>query len=143
MYSRMPLCGLLDSVQDPMLALQMSIALPVFAGVFSAWLGPGEPGIKGWRGLDVAAAAAQGMPGCLEGSGSCQVPGAEGSLCFRTLEAGELSCRVDTNPLRDTVSPGYHLGSCSAADAFGWEMQHQKSTLLESKWLWNSCTMAK
>ena len=57
-----------------------------------------------------------------EGRGSCQMPGFEGSLCFTALETSELSCRVDTNPLRDTVSSGYHLSSCSAADAFHWEM---------------------
>lgn len=78
-----------------------------------------------------------------EGRGSCQAPGFEGSLCLMALEAPELSCRVDTNPLRDTVSSGHHLGSCSAADAFHWERQHQKSMLLDSKWLWSSCATAK
>lgn len=99
---------------------------------------PGWPrgGLTWWRwGLGVPAAAGRGMPGCLRGQG--ELPGAS-----RDSQGPKLSCRVDTNPLRDNVSSGYHSGSCSAAEAFHWEMQHQKSMLLDSKWLWNSCTGA-
>lgn len=36
MYCRIPLCALLNRVQDSTLVLQMPVVSPVFAGVFSA-----------------------------------------------------------------------------------------------------------
>lgn len=117
-------------------ACAVDVASSVFAGVFSVW---GPPKLTG-VGLDVTAAAAagRGLPGCLRGQG--ELPGAWFGGQPVLLETGELSCRVDTKPLRDTVSPGCHLGSYSAADAFHWETHHQTSMLLDSKWLWSSCT---
>lgn len=121
-------------MQDSLVVPQAPRAPSAFAGVLGARLTPG--GLTWWRwGLGVPAAAGQGMPGCLRGQG--ELPGAS-----RDSQGPKLSCRVDTNPLRDNVSSGYHSGSCSAAEAFHWEMQHQKSMLLDSKWLWNSCTGA-
>lgn len=95
-------------------------------------VGPGCPSSRSHRSRHARLPArAGGAAGGLFG-GQPVLPGSQN---------GELSCGVDTNPLRDNVS-GYHSGSCSAAEAFHWEMQHQKSMLLDSKWLWNSCTGA-
>lgn len=63
--------------------------------------------------------------------------------------AGELPGASDSRDLSSAagwtqtlLTDNVSSGSCSAAEAFHWEMQQQKSMLLDSKWLWNSCTGA-
>lgn len=122
---------------DSVLVLRTPTACPAFAGL----AGP----LSEWRwglGAAAAAGAGRGRPGCLRGPGEQLGPLREGSLSSATRGNAQLSCGLHTNPLRDYVSSGYHSGSRSAAEAFHWEMQHQKSMLLDSKWLWNSCTGA-